>query len=489
MGFFKTRFSLLLIAWGSMAILAGLLPGQAPSTPREESAPKAPKGAQETGKAAPYVRLKLKNGNILEGRVLGEAKGRILLRIGPGQTVDLPIERVAERRGMLPDKGSKDRPSAQAVPGRDEWFLLHDAVGRSVGSLHVLLRSQAGRLHIEELWTLYQGKEKVLIHRIEECDANFHPISFQFREVVTQRNGQGFPRERLVRGSIQDETLLLEEADARGRSKRKLVFSAGTQLPLSLKERLRQGGEGSFEGLVFDTSDVVFELRSYECAKGLPLSPRFFGSKSRPHNAPCRRIRWKESGARHSEWVSREGRTLLIEASGVELVGEPIPAALGKAMRGLSGRKALPRVFQVKGAELYAPDASWAFQQRGPAGTFARILSPDGSTSAWSRWTRSPRPDLALQGLAELGLRNFLLSHPGWTQGEQRLFREGRSRILETQVRDPKGRQAFLYFVPWEDGAFELGIQGKGGKALQTRARAWLDSLGSLRPALAKPGR
>ncbi len=456
------------------------------------AAPLPAQRPESQAQAKPYVRLKLKNGNVLEGRVLKESKDRILLQMGPGQTVDLPTDRVLQRKGLVRSKQAESS-STQAVPSRDEWFLLHDAKGHSVGNLHTLLRPTPKGLHIEQQWTLYQAREKVLIHRIEECDKNFRPLSFQYREVVSQSSGEGFPREHLVRGRIENESLLLEEADARGRSKRSLVFGAGTELPLTLAERLRQQsrqkGTPMFEGPVFDTGDVVFEMRRYRIQRNLPLNPRFFGKQSRAHNPPATRLSWKEGGARHSEWWSREGRTLLIEASGVELVGEPISPKLGKALRGQSARESLPRVFQVKGAELYAPDASWAFLLRGSAGTQAQILSPNHDTRAWSAWVRSPNPKLRLEGLAELRLRNFLLSHSGWKQGKQRLIRQGPVSILETQVLDSKGQQAILYFVPWEDGTLELGFQGAKGKTLESLARSWLAPLGSLRPPLARPGR
>ncbi len=488
MGFLRNSSYLSGLAF--FALVSGLVPGQQAEKPK---APAQSRQSQQQSQDSPYVRLKLKNGNILEGRVLKESKDRILLQMGPGQTVDLPRDRILERKGLIRSKAAQ-QSTTNTVPGRDEWFLLHDAKGRSVGNLHVLLRSTPKGLHIEQQWTLYQAREKVLIHRIEECDKSFRPLSFQFREIVSQRSGEGFPRERLVRGRIQDETLFLEEADARGRTKRQLVFSSGTELPLTLKERLRRMGAGQkgtplFEGPVFDTGDVVFEMRRYELQRGLPLAARFFGKKARTHNPPATRISWKEGGARHSEWVSREGRTLLIEASGVELVGEPINPGLGKALQQQSARKSLPRVFRVKGAELYAPDATWAFRLRGTAGTQAQILSPDGVTRAWSGWSRSPRANLRLEGIAELRLRNFLLSHEGWTQGKQRLVKRGRISIFETMVQDPKGEQAVLYFVPWEDGVLELGLQGPKGKALVALAGTWLGPLGSLQPPLAKPGR
>jgi hypothetical protein len=56
-------------------------------------------------------------------------------------------------------------------------------------------------------------------------------------------------------------------------------------------------------------------------------------------------------------------------------------------------------------------------------------------------------------------------------------------------VKDPGGNVAFLYFVPWEDGTLELGIQGTQSKALESLARSWLGPLASLQPPLANPGR
>src|SRR5438045_2703018 len=94
--------------------------------------PPPPPGAPAAGAPRRDV-VELRNGELLEGRIVLERGNYLEIELGPGATVGFRTTEVAAvRRGA----GEPASVSAGASFAFDEWYTLHDAAGRPVGWLH-----------------------------------------------------------------------------------------------------------------------------------------------------------------------------------------------------------------------------------------------------------------------------------------------------------------------------------------------------------------
>ncbi len=371
-----------------------------------------PGGAQKPTK---QDTVKLQNGNELEGRILAESESSLTIRIGPGQEIEIPKTRIATYSRL----SRPEDPAAEAVASpwhqRDSWFLLRNADGAYVGKLHMLVHARGGKGYaLEQQWTFVDARIKTLVSRVENVDRSLAPRSFQYRETVVRRRDERVQRERLVRGEVRHEKLLIDETNPAGRQKRSIPFPAGNLFPMLVEELLRRGGADqahSFAASVFDPLDGTFELRRYSLVDGVPSpTPPRAGASVR--DAVVRLIECDSRGRRRREWVARDGRILLAEVNGVNLVAEPVAAETGLRTRSFDKIRAVPTWRPFAGLELWLPAATWKFGREVERGRVLDLVVPIADASVRVCYLDSKTDEVLLLGAADDFVRRWLLDEP-----------------------------------------------------------------------------
>ncbi|GEM_PF-2741521 len=492
------------------------------------------------GSGAPQDRLLLRNGYMLEGRILKRDGETFRIELGPGQVVEIEAARVRkvlegprpspgggregqdsegdggrirgrkggaeprptrkaprdEGRGSLPaDRGDEEGKGGAAIADwkvRDAWFRLRDETGKVLGTLFLCAQAgEAGGFHLEERWNFYEGGERTVVQRIEDLDPRGRTKSFLYRENVLRRGTTRSLGERLVRGRIEGERLFLDEVGPKGRVRRTLPFLRGNRLPLSFREEARQEGfeEGIRECPVYDPLEGVSELRSLGVRKRDPVARGLFREGEREAGR-ARRLEFRSPDRVRREWISAEGRVLLIEVNGVHLVAERIPSELGRRLVEPERMKAGPSVRSWAGFECRLPRATWSFAPggRGPV----LVLRPPVE-GARVRWVLQPLADRRqlLPGAVEDGLRRFLLDHPGFEEKKRGSFQEGGEAWTEVLLESRRGGVARLFFRSFGASVVRLEILAEAG-GMRDLSPVLSDLRAGLRrpfPQAARPGR
>lgn len=416
--------------------------------------------AQDAGRDV----VKLKNGNQLEGLILEEGAKSLSIRIGPGQEIEIPKSVIATYTRVSEAPGNDERP-ANRWHQRHAWFRLKDADGNLVGKLAIHVRpDDDGNLRLEQQWTFVERDTRTFLSRIETVDANLRPLRFQYRENLRPRNGENVLRERLLRGTVRNGKLELQEVLPGGRRERSIPFPPGNHFPMLVRELLRRGeakGAHSFSASVFDPVEGVFELRRYNLADGVP-APAAAGTPGRAGLA--RLIESESSGRIRREWISPDGRILLVEVNGVHLVAEPVSEATAAALRAFDKEKALPAWRTFAGLHLWLPRATWSFGPELVRGKLLQLRSslPESDVKAW--FLPEPAGGTTLQMVAQNFLQRWRLDEPWFREKSQDLVElSGRSCIrIDGGGKSAQGRlrRGRAYVLDAPSGYLVLSAQG-----------------------------
>lgn len=376
--------------------------------------------------------LKLKNGNLFEGRVLSENDRTVTIRIGPGQVLEVPKQIIATlARVSRKDDPGKDG-AAQRLRPRSEWFLLRNGEGRVLGKLHILVKAEEqGGYRLEEQWSFHEeDRRRMLVSRIETVDARLRPRTCFYRETVLGRSAQKALDEKLYQGEVQDEQLLLKTFDKQGRRQRKLPFQRGNLFPLLVEELLREGearGARTFHASIYDPMEGLFELRRYELCDGVAV-PESLIESADARQGRVRLVEWQSGGRTKREWISADGKILLIEVNGVHLVAEPISAELGTSLVRPEKLRAQRSFHELAELEIWLPRATWRFGRTTP--TTLEILPPTPKSRVRAILGRGGEEPQHLQGVAEKMLSRWNLDHAWFQEKGQELFHTSGHALL-----------------------------------------------------------
>lgn len=99
----------------------------------EPAAQQGPVAAAEAAMPARRDTIELRGGEVLVGRIVLERGNYVEIELQAGCVVGFRQEQIAAIRKASVDPVA---PVRAALPARDEWFLLHDGAGASIGSMH-----------------------------------------------------------------------------------------------------------------------------------------------------------------------------------------------------------------------------------------------------------------------------------------------------------------------------------------------------------------
>ena len=313
----------------------------------------------------------LRSGDELRGLVLVDTPTYLEIRVGSDTTVGIERAEVREvRRGEPPPVASSSaapatEPTASApslLVGRDEWFVLHDGEGRSIGTLHATLRTgDDGEIKLAEEWEFVTERGRTQVTQLEALSADGVPSAcfYHERSLVV---GESVPRdERLVRGSYVDGQLKIVRTTLRGTEQAEYPVGGRLALPLSLRETLRQrpGSLGSAgTRMVYDPSRD--ELQQQGFVSGERRRVEIEGK-----TIDVRETRIGQGQNASAEWIDGSGRAVRREVNGPALVavraGKDVAAAMvankAKAYPAAVLREAEGRF------SLWLPNPIWRFDK------------------------------------------------------------------------------------------------------------------------------
>jgi hypothetical protein len=296
------------------------------------------KPAQQEPAPATPARLdvvELKNGDSLTGVVVAELDGYVELRLEAGAVVGLSRALIQSVR-----RAAVERPVvAASVRPDDSWFVLHDAVGASVGWLHACTKvDDQGRITASEEYEFVEGVRRYQVTNLCVADADGAPRSAYFRERISMPSlvAQRLPvpdaaaaadrvlDERIVEATVDGERLRVVRLDGHGRHERQLPWVAEATFPLLARTLARHG------------ATVVGPTTMYDAASEQLVERAVDGTGVRQVVLDGRRQRVVEiaethAGHRNAEWVDAEMRTIRRELAGPSLVAVPTAPRASRA--------------------------------------------------------------------------------------------------------------------------------------------------------------
>ena len=338
--------------------------------------------------AEPPAVVVLQSGEELTGTLITETSTHVEVRVGGDTTIGLPMTQVREIR-RLPVAAASTAP-LPTVPDadeldlgvRDQWFALHDAEGRVVGTLHATLTRGDGReLRVAEEWSFKSVRSEGVateITRLEVLTPTGSPLRCFYHE-RTRRSGERLPRdERLVRGEVADGELVIVRTDARGTDTRRYPADATLHLPLAFAARFRQRpGDYGFRAdrLVYDAASE--ELQRWSIATGNRRRVDADGVA-----LDVRELSVTVADRTNIEWIDSLGRTVRREVNGCALVAMRTPHDVAVTMAG-SAAKAFPPAVAREATgrfSLWVPNPIWRFDAEQPAGQITATAPLYGAT-------------------------------------------------------------------------------------------------------------
>lgn len=363
---------------------------------------------QDPEPAAPppvTVVLHLNDGGVVTGTLLRDTPSYVEVRVDAATVVGLERRRIAKI-----ERSSADPVPALALPlrPRDEWYVLHDGLGRVIGQLHsVVAASDEGGCRIDEEWSFTSGDRTTVITLLEECDRELRPRRAFYRERVQTAASPHLLVERTVRATIEPDQLVLERHDLNSDPERREIrLDAATTFPLLSLEQARQHGVPATRVRVFDLQAQEFAWREFT----LRLRRKV------PHGGGTLAVRelcWTGSGATNHEWLDSAGRPLRREANGTSVVALPMgetqtrhlaetrPEIFEPAFRSEAGRQ----------FGLWLPSPVWRHASEVPAG---RLTAHASAHRASITVMQIPQhaSDAHVEDVADTVLRQLRLLHP-----------------------------------------------------------------------------
>jgi hypothetical protein len=327
--------------------------------------------------------VELKNGDSLTGVVVAELDGYVELRLEAGAVVGLSRALIQSVR-----RAAVERPVvAASVRPDDSWFVLHDAVGDSVGWLHACTKvDDQGRITASEEYEFVEGVRRYQVTNLCVADADGAPRSAYFRERISMPSlvAQRLPvpdaaaaadrvlDERIVEATVDGERLRVVRLDGHGRHERQLPWAAGATFPLLARTLARHG------------ATVVGPTTMYDAASEQLVERAVDGTGVRQVVLDGRRQRVVEiaethAGHRNAEWVDAEMRTIRRELAGPSLVAVP---SNGDSVRFAVGAASIPSaVVQETGGTfaLWVPNPAWEPVPSTAAGRIGLVNAAHGA--------------------------------------------------------------------------------------------------------------
>jgi hypothetical protein len=377
---------------------------------------------------APLVVLHLHGGGTVTGRIEQETAGYVEVRVDPTTTVGFERARI-DRIERASDEPEPDAPMPFAR--REQWFVLHDGLGRVVGQVHSIVSpAPGGGARIDEEWDFAQGDRRTSITMLEECDAERRPVRAFHRERVQDPATPHLLVERVLTATAGGDRLELERRTLQGDPERRALTPGGAYtFPLLALEQARQHGAPAERVRVFDLQSETFAWREFT----LRLRRKV------PHaggTVAARELRWRGSGAANHEWLDGTGRPLRREVNGACLVALPMPEAQTKHLAETRPEIFAPAFRAEAGMQfgLWLPNPAWEHAPDVPAGRLT-AHAPAHRASVSVLAITQLDGDAHVEEVAETVLRQFTLTHEA-VQVESRRVATWRGHdVLDLELR------------------------------------------------------
>lgn len=313
---------------------------------------------QEAPGAGPD-RIRLVTGEVLRGWILNETPTLVEIRLAAGMVVGLERSRAVEiHRSSPPPEPSAPPERPRLLAPVDGHFLVLDGQGRAIGTRRYLVQEERQKdgawvWRLEENWLFQPGGEPLRLQRTEFASALLAPLSCLYRETSGSE-------ERLVRAQVKGDRLEVQTLTPRGRQQARLPFPQGMRFPLLLRETLRQRERTGRLRLTAACYDPMADaIQQRELVTGL-------------HRGPVRGpwgdwgmvwvVQEERDGRLLEEWLDAEGRTLYLEANGLDLAAVRCTADEARLQEeGRLPASAVPTLVRRGPGSLRLPDPAWAF--------------------------------------------------------------------------------------------------------------------------------
>jgi len=414
--------------------------------------PSLPQGAPADALRRDVVELR--NGELLEGRIVLERGNYLEIELGPGATVGFRTTEIKEvRRGA----GEPVAAAANASLAFDEWYTLHDAAGRPVGWLHsAAVAGEGGGVRLSEEWEFSEGRRHFQVTMLETADAQLRPVSDYFRERVSDELEGVVPddplgrssrvhSERIVEARVDGAVLHTARLRTEGREERDLPWPEGATFPLLARQR-HLAAHTAIAVPVFDPA--IEELTAREFPADRQRTVAIDG-----RSVPVTETVESSSTGHNATWLDASAHVLRREISGPSLVAMPSTAELarGAVARGT----ALPAAFAAEAGGrfgLWRPNPAWEVVPAAEGAVALRCELHDATISLSVLDHLDKGTTLA--AAADAVERWFRLLQPG-ARVEPREWIKVRDRdALQLQAKGRNGDRAegaVLVVVPWQD--------------------------------------
>ncbi len=356
--------------------------------------------------------VELKNGEVLEGRVTIELDNYLEIELAVGATVGFSKAQVAAvRRGGGAPRTAPLLPS----PAQEQWFVLHDGLGKAVGWLHSTVAPQAdGTVRCAEEWEFQAGARRTAVSLVTLGTARLEPLSCYYRERVAVDGERHLQEERILQAELRDGALHLQRVtpDSRGERSLGLVPPGTTFRALA---RLQQVADRSLT--TPERNVTLFDPIAEELVvcRLEPLRRRNVVLEQTARDVY--EIACATAGARNAEWLDADHTTLRREINGPALVALPCSRETAQAAAGSDRDYGKALVVEARSRfGLWRPNPSWQGADEEPVPGQVHLRGNDGQISlilldhlpqgtplataadAVERWFALLQPDLRITG-------------------------------------------------------------------------------------------
>lgn len=386
--------------------------------------------------------VELKNGDVLEGRIVTQLDAYVEIELGAGATVGLSRAQIARiARGA----GATVQPARGPIAPRSEWFVIHDASGEAVGWLQAGISVAAdGAVLVSEEYEFSAGSRRYQITSQVRASATLEPLGCYFRErigepvvaaalVPNQPTGRNerVVEERILEGRCDGDQLVLSRLDRNGRSERRLPWPAGATFPLLARLQALHEHRSVPVTTMYDPLHDELLTRGLEAPKVRAV--RWDGEPQKVTEL----VDDAAGAQRNAAWYDQRGGTLRRELAGPSLVA--VRSAAESAPRAASGSR-IASSFVVAGGDTFAcwlPNPSWVPIDDLPEGRLV-LQGPHPGTSIAVTRLDHLEPGTALTTAADAVANWFLLLHPELRfESRQSSSHKGRDTLrLVAQGRD-----------------------------------------------------
>lgn len=378
--------------------------------------------------------VELKNGDVLQGRIVTQLDAYVEIELGAGATVGLSRAQIAR---IARGEGAPAGPVRGPIAPRSEWFVLYDAAGEAVGWLQAGISVDSdGVVLVSEEYEFSAGARRYQITSQVRASAALEPLGCYFRERIgepvvaaalvpdqpTGRN-ERIVEERIQEGRCEGDRLVLSRLDRTGRSERSLPWSAGATFPLLARLQALHEHRSVPVTTMYDPLHDELLTRGVDAPK-------------------VRAVRWDGAprlvtelvddavGAlRNSAWYDERGGTLRRELAGPSLVAV---RSVAEAAQRAAGASRIASSFVVAAGGAFAcwlPNPSWVPVDDLPDGRLV-LQGPNPAASIAVTRLDHLEPGTALSTAADAVANWFLLLHPELRlQSRQSSTHKGRDAI------------------------------------------------------------